>query len=133
MACEISVEVKEGYLHLRVAGENTVENVHHYLAATIAACLTHKISSVLIEENLSGPSLDVLEIYRIAASESQSAAPAVQRVAYVDMNPEHIAARMNFAAAVASEHGMDIRFFLAVDRAEDWMRGEIRADKRRPG
>jgi hypothetical protein len=46
----------------------------------------------------------------------------VRRVAYVDLNPEHSAANMEFAKTVAGNRGLDVRVFATVAEAEAWLR-----------
>ena len=44
------------------------------------------------------------------------------RIAYVDVNPEHPTAHMQFAETVAVNRGMNIRMFATVAEAEEWVR-----------
>ena len=85
--CEL--EPRAGYLYISVRGENTVANVRRILSDVLAACAQHGRSRVLLEEHLSGPSLGMVEAFEIVSEGSASARSAVQRIAYVDTNPEH--------------------------------------------
>ena len=79
----------------------------------------------MIEENLSGPGTDLVSIYEIASEGSRYAALQFRRIAYVDVNPEHDVARMQFAETVAINRGVSIRHFTTVAEAEAWLRAEI--------
>ena len=116
---------KTGYLHFRVHGENSGANVRGYLAEIHSICADRQRSAILIEENLSGPSLDVGEIFRIASAGSAATAPVVHVIAYVDANPEHAPSKMQFAETVAVTRGINIRMFATVPEAETWLLDRI--------
>jgi hypothetical protein len=112
---------KPGYLHIRVAGENSREHVLGYLADVRRACQERQIQVVLIEENLSGPALDLLDIFEIIAKASLDVQSAVKRIAYVDVNPQHGAAAMRFAETAATHRGVGVRVFPTVPAAAAWL------------
>ena len=117
----LTIEEKPTYLHARVTGTNSVENVLSYLAEVHAACVQQNYSAVLIEENLSGPSVDLTSIYEIVSARSHYTTPQLRRIAYVDMNPEHDAARMKFAETVAVNRSVNVRLFSTLQEAVGWL------------
>ena len=126
MSYELSVEQKEGYLHFHVTGDNEKETVKNYLAAIYEECVRRNISAILVEENLQGPGLRVLDIFRIAEEGGQTVGSAIRRVAYVDANQEHSHTNMKFATTVASNRGLNVRLFSTVKDAEEWLRLPVR-------
>lgn len=123
MSFELSVQKKENYLHFNVTGENHPETVRNYLAAVLKECELRGYSSVLIEEDLRGPGLKVLDIFKIAEEGSQLAASQIRKIAYVDKNHEHSYVDMKFAATVAANRGLNVRLFIGVSEAKEWLLG----------
>lgn len=115
-----SVERKASYLHVRVGGENTGENVRRYLRDILAACAAHACARVLIEEHLVGGSLSTLEMFSIV-SQGSAAAATVGPIAYVDTNPEHDRQLLRFAESVALNRGMQMKVFATVREAAVWL------------
>jgi hypothetical protein len=103
-------------------GENSPETVHSYLEDVYVTCVQRNCSSILIEENLQGPGLGLLDIYKIASEGSGRALSAVRRIAYVDVNKEHSPWNMRFAETVAVNRGVNVRLFETVNEAEEWLR-----------
>ncbi len=131
MSYDLKVRKKNGYLHFSVAGENTRENVAGYLSEVPVRCLEYNCPYVLIEENLSGPSLGISAIFDIAAEGSKHVRPGVGAIAYVDVNPEHNLDSMQFAEDVAVNRGVFVRMFSSVSDAEKWLVKQI--PQRSPG
>jgi hypothetical protein len=121
MSYEASVEKKDRYLHVRVTGENTPENVRAYLRDIYRACSDSGVSAVLVEENLRGQALDPVDVYRIIAESSAQTAPIIQKIGYVDLNSEHSVANISLGEAVARDHGVNVRAFPTVAAAEQWL------------
>jgi hypothetical protein len=113
-------EPKGSYLHVRVTGDNTAENVRRYLGDILAACAEHRCSRVLIEENLLGPSLNTMQMFSIASQGSVHALTVVTAIAYVDVNPEHDRHLLRFAESVALNRGLLINTFATVAHAAEW-------------
>jgi hypothetical protein len=122
VAYQLTVEQKEGYLHIRVSGENSPETVRAYLQEVLSVCLQKNCPIVLIEENLWGPGLGVFDIHQIASEGSKRTWPTVRRIAYVDTNKEHSQSNMQFAETVAVNLGVNVKVFPTVKEAEEWLR-----------
>jgi hypothetical protein len=119
-----AVEPRPGYLHVLVTGQNTVANVRRILTDVVAACAQcaqHGCSRVLLEENLSGPSLGMVEAFEIVSEGSTTARSLVQQIAYVDTNPEHDSSLLDFIETVAVNRGVRVRVFSTVREAENWL------------
>jgi hypothetical protein len=125
MTYQFTIEREPGYLHAKVAGENSPDSVRRSFADVRRACETHACPNILVEEHLAGPSLHPLEIFRLVEEGSRDVWPVVHRFAYVDTNPEHNAARMQFAETVAVNRGVNIRRFDSVDDARAWLNAQI--------
>ena len=125
MSFELTTIEKPRYLRFRITGENSLATVRGYLAAIFSTCVERMYSTVLIEEHLSGPSLDIGEIFQIASVGSTATVPVLRVIAYVDTNPEHAPSKMQFAETVAVTRGINIRMFADVAAAETWLQDRL--------
>ena len=117
----LNVESKSSYLYITVIGENSYDNVAHYLSEVRDMCAKYECPNVLIAENLVGPSLNIGRIYDLVSTASTQTSPVVRKIAYVDINPEHIADAMKFAENVAVNRGVFVRVFSTIHAAEEWL------------
>ncbi len=115
-----SVEPGPGYLHVRVSGANTAANVARYVEETLAACRDAGVRRVLVEEDLTGPSLRPMQMFDLIEQHAEPRPPALT-IAYVDRNPEHDVERLRFAETVAVNRGFMLRLFQTVREAELWL------------
>jgi hypothetical protein len=120
-AYRFSVDRRQGYLHIAVGGENTVANVRRILGDVLTACASHGCARVLLEEHLTGPSLGTVDVFEIVAEGSDAAGSALEQMAYVDTNPEHDAAQLEFIETVAVNRGVRVRVFATVAEAQAWL------------
>jgi hypothetical protein len=125
------LERRAGFLHARVSGKNDPATVSRYLKDVYDACLREECPRVLIEEALDGPGLSVAEVFGVVAKASEKVWPVVQQIAYVDTNPLHDFAKMQFAEVVASNRGVNVRIFSSVRYAEQWLNSASDARSRR--
>ncbi|SRR6266567_5115468 len=121
----LTLEDKPGYVHARVTGSNSFENVLGYTQEIHQACVHSGQRAVLIEENLAGPSISMSAIFQIVAERSPQALGVLKRIAYVDVNPGHDLTRMEFAEDVAVNRGVNMRLFATVGEAERWLQAEL--------
>jgi len=121
MKLALNLRHESGFLHVQVQGKNTAENVAAYLAQVREACRERSCKAVLIEENLSGASLPLLQMFELASRGSENLRRLSLRIAYVDVNPEHDAERIRFAQTVASNRGVDVRVCATVEEARTWL------------
>jgi hypothetical protein len=124
MEYRLEVLLRPGYLHVRVRGDNTVETIHRYIQEVRRACLQESCPVVLIEENLQGPGLGIGEMYEVISEESRDRSPAIHRIVFVDVNPDHDLADMKFAETMAANRAMDFHVFPTVADAESWIHRE---------
>lgn len=124
MSYTLNVEPRTSYLYVTVTGENSYDNVAHYLSEVRDFFRKYECSNVLIVENLAGPSLETFRIYDLVSKASEQTAQVVCKIAYVDINPEHDATRMEFAENVAVNRGVFVRVFSTIQAAEQWLIGE---------
>lgn len=130
MTYQLTFEARLGYLHARVTGENTVENVKGYIAELRRECAARGCAYVLVEERLEGPRFGVTKVYEIISQGSVRARGAFKAIAYVDVNTDGRLA--GFAENVATNRGVPIRIFLTVAEAEEWLRQQVRRDAPEP-
>jgi hypothetical protein len=122
MAYDMEVVHEDDYLHIRVTGDNTPEDVIGYLDQIRQACVDHGCPKVLIEENLTGPPFGTVDVYDVVDTASRGVAPAIQHIAFVDTNPAHDFAQMKFAETVAVNRGVNIKVFRDIASAKAWIR-----------
>jgi len=118
---QVVVEEKPGYVHFRVTGSNSPGSVRGYLADVYYTCAQHKHPAILIEENLQGSGLGLLDIFEIVSEGSERTWPYIRRIAFVDVNPEHSQPDMKFAETVAVNRGVNMRLFPGLREAELWL------------
>ncbi len=123
MSYDMKTIPEDGYLHVIVTGDNTPEDVRGYLSRIPRACTEHGFSRVLIEENLTGPSFGVVDVFDVVSKASVGVAPGIRRIAFVDTNPEHRSSNIRFAETVAVNRGVNVRVFPDVASAVEWIRG----------
>lgn len=125
MAYTLTLEPRPGYLHARVSGSNDKQTVLDYTQEIHAACVQRNFRAVLIEENLSGPSIPLSAVLQIVAERAPEALKLLKRIALVDVNPEHDSSRMKFAENLAFHRGLNMRLFASVAAAERWLQEAI--------
>ena len=74
---------------------------------------------MLLEMNLSGPSLESGTIFGVLQSRSREGS-TLRKIAYVDSSPRD-PGKMRFAETVAKNRGVNVRLFRALDEAKQWM------------
>ena len=124
MAYELSTCERADYVHFRVSGDNTPADVRGYLGEIYSTCVRLRCPVVLIEEHLSGPSLAVGDVFEIASAGGAATLPAIRAIAYVDTNPAHSLAKMQFAENVAVTRGINVRVFDTLPAAENWAQNQ---------
>ena len=76
-------------------------------------------AAVLLEMNLSGPSLDPGSIVRVISQRSGNAVK-LKRIAYVDATMDD-SEKPKFAETVAVNRGVNVRLFRDLDAAKAWL------------
>jgi hypothetical protein len=122
MAHDMKVIRADDYLHVRVTGDNTPEDVAGYLEQVRCVCGEYGYSRVLIEENLTGPGFTTVDVYDVVSAASEGVAPALRHIAFVDTNPAHDFTQMEFAETVAVNRGLNVKVFHDVPSATAWIR-----------
>ncbi len=124
MDYQFSTEPKDGYLHVRVQGENRPSTVRRYLDDLLEACLREHCPNVLLEEDLEGPRLGIGEIFAIIQEKSAAFRPAMHVIAYVDLRATD-PANMRFAEDAAVNRGVTLGVFGTLTQAEQWLRRKL--------
>ena len=128
MGYTINVHNEGNFLHLRVTGSVSPENVAGYMAEGIARCAELHVPNVLIEEDLAGRTLDMHTLHRIVSRAAQAARAAVRNVAYVNVSPDHDPELLRFAENVATNRSVNVRVFRNVAEAKAWLEFHSRTD-----
>ncbi len=124
MSYTVTIEFKESYLHAKVTGRNTLNNVLGYLNDIHSACLRHQTNKVLIEENLLGPHLDAFEMFEVIAKNVARARRINLHLAYVDTNEEHNIQTLKFAENLARMQKIHMQLFPDTTSARQWLLDE---------
>ena len=119
MTYQLSITQQSCYLHFIVSGENSENNVIHYLEDVLQECINRGCRKVLIEERLAGPRLKTFPVYEIARDGSDNARGHFDAIAYVDVNAS--GDLMEFAETVAMNRGLPVHIFATVAEAEKWL------------
>ena len=117
-------EAKDGYLHVRIKGDNTVATVKRYLKDILTACASEGCPNVLIEEDLVGPRMAIGDIFAVITERAGEVRPAMRLIAFVDVNAESAGA-MKFAENVAVNRGVMVSVFKSVVDAEKWLQKKL--------
>lgn len=120
MDYELIFERHEDYIHATVIGENSQAIVVQYMQDVQNECKNQDCYRVLIEEKLTGPRLDIIEIFDLVATGSRSTVGIFEALAYVDTNSETID-MTEFAETVAVNRGIPVAVFASVEDARNWL------------
>jgi len=111
------------FLHVRVSGDNSAENVRRYLSETYEAASRTHLHFVLIEEDLEGPPLDPVEVYHVATDASTQTSPVIAKIAYIDLRARRSPSNVELAVTVARDRGVNVRAFPTFAQAQEWLAG----------
>ena len=128
MPYHLTIEENPSYLHAKVTGTHNAENARRFLVEVHEACVRGNYSAVLLEMNLSGPSLSTVSIFDVISERSPDALK-LKRIAYVDAGSERDPRQARFAETVARNRGVRVRLFRNVDDAERWILGSASEDR----
>jgi len=117
----LTVEWKNSYLHFKVEGQNTLQNVMGYIGEVFRECVKRSCNVILIEENLTGPGLDTFDIFEVIMKNYRKARHIRLRVAYIDLNKEHSKRGLKFAENLARIQKVNARIFENADEALQWL------------
>jgi len=119
MTYSLTFQQRHNFLHAKVTGSNSIENVKRYLEEVLQKCKDTGCSFLLIEEQLDGPRLDTMKVFEIASEGSVQARGRFKAIAYVDINTE--GELMHFAETVAVNRALPVKVFQSVSEAEKWL------------
>jgi hypothetical protein len=85
------------------------------------ACAERGCTAILVEEDLAGPGLPMLDLYQIVEAGGESSR-SLLRIAYVDVQQQARAGNARFVETVARNRGFNLRTFATTTEAEAWLR-----------
>ena len=130
MTYRLTVEAHETYVHARLDGTRTPQNLLRYMREAYLACVQHGRSDLLLEMNLASADLDISAIYRIVLQRAADGAK-LRRIAYVETGAVS-AAKSRFAETVAVNRAVNVRLFPTLGEAKAWLESEASAPARVP-
>lgn len=107
------------YLHATVTGTHNAVNALRFLTESFTECLKVGQTALLLEFNLSGPSLDSSSIFDVVSQRTAMAAK-LRKIAYYD-NSERDPEKVKFAETVARNRGVNVRLFRDLNEAKRWL------------
>jgi hypothetical protein len=116
-----TVTFEEGptYLHAKLVGTRSPQNLIRFLEQVHATCVERDRSDVLLEMHLEGPSLDMGAIFSVITQRSPAGA-TLRKIAYLETAPlDPVKAR--FAETVAINRGVNVRLFDQPEAARQWL------------
>ena len=120
MSWSIDFEEDDGFLVVRVTGENSREAVMGYAQEMLRYCEEHGHRRVLVEERLEGPRLSMIELFGLLDEGSRRMIGRFKAIAFVD---EKMSDTKEFAEDVAVNRGIPIAVFDDKSAAEAWLTG----------
>jgi hypothetical protein len=124
MAYELKIIEKTGYLHFVVTGENTKDNIVHYVDDINRECTARDCFLVLIEERLDGPRLSIMDLFEIIQDITTRARGMYKAIVYVDINAEGDS--MKFAEDACVNRALPLAIFPTVPEAEEWIVSRVK-------
>lgn len=121
MSHSTSIEFNGSYLHVTVIGDNTPGDLEGYFKEVNSACQQYNCYNILIEENLSGPSIGTTNTFKLIDRNKSLLMGMTHRMAYVDLNPEHDVKNNRFGETVAMNRGINVKLFDNVADAAEWL------------
>jgi len=119
MSYQLTVEERQAYVHAKVVGERTPENVLRFLRDSCTACVNRGLSALLLEMHLSGPSLTTTGVFE-AISNWVPDGLKLRKIAYVEGSIDD-ATMPVFAVTVAVNRGVNMRLFPDLASAAGWL------------
>jgi hypothetical protein len=114
----LALDERPEYLHARVTGERTAQNLLRFLEESFAACLVSARSRLLLEMHFTGPSLTSSAIVNVITLIVPEALK-LSRIAFVEAACGDPA--LAFAETVALNRGVNARHFNSVGEAKNWL------------
>ena len=119
MSFELTLENRGDYLYFHVTGPNSPESVAGYMNRIREECEKQDCHRILIDENLEGARLDMMEMFALITGGTSEALGFFDAIAYVDAQQDFEAVK--FAETVAVNRGIPIVVFRSVEDAENWI------------
>lgn len=130
MSYELNITEKLGYLHFVVTGQNTKDNIVHYVDDINRECTARNCFMVLIEERLDGPRLSIMDLFEIIQDITTRARGIYRAIVYVDINAEGDS--LKFAEDACVNRALPLAIFPTVPEAEEWITGKVKDCTKQP-
>ena len=116
----LSLEERPSHLYAKVVGDRTPENARRFLEEAYAACVERGYSRLLLDMQLTGPSLEEAHISEVISSRAPQGAELL-KIAYVE-SPAADLSTTYFAESQAIDRGVNVRVFRDVQAAARWLK-----------
>lgn len=123
MSTDYTIEItpQEQYLHVTVQGVYNLTNLKRLLTDIYAACIDNNMNSVLVEDHLTGASLDIFELFDLIILYSRKALSLRVKFAYVDIGSKRNKTVKAFAEQFSHIKGIEVKTFSKIEEAEQWL------------
>jgi hypothetical protein len=119
MPYQLTIRELPAYVHAKVVGERTPQNMLRFLEEVSAACERSGRSAALLEMQLSGPSLGTIAAMEVLLQRIPDGRK-LSKIAYVEKSIDD-PAMPYFAETVARNRGVNVRTFPSVEAAAAWL------------
>ncbi len=118
-----------GYVHATVTGTHSAKNALRFLTESFEACSRSGCDALLVEFNLSGPSIGTSSIFDVVSKRTKEAT-RMRKIAYVDSSERDLE-KKQFAETVALNRGVNVRLFADMAAAQRWLSEDLPPKKSR--
>ena len=122
MPYELTFERHPDYIHATATGSNSRDVVQNYMEEILGECKKQNCFRLLIEEKLSGPRLQPMDVFAISSEGSMKVLGVFDAIAYVD---GQMGDMLDFVETVAVNRGLPIGTFATVEEAEKWLSSRL--------
>lgn len=116
----LEVTVVDTIMEVHVTGKNTPETIIAYFSEIAERALAIGLKRLLVIEDLEGPCIGEMALYKIVRNFNRLFPVEVERIAFVGLNTEH-KSDVDFTETLAQNRGVNVRVFQSAEGAREWL------------
>ncbi|MCK9410127.1 MAG: hypothetical protein WCX28_14835 [Bacteriovoracaceae bacterium] len=121
MEYTISISFTGKLIHAVIDGQNSKDNVNRYMSDIQQEVEKLQCKNILIEDQLTGPGLDPIDVFDIIRSHTRYARIHKLRIGYIDINRYLHRTTVAFGENLANIFGVNVKVFNSVEDATAWL------------